>query len=283
MTYRLTTSLLLSTLAATAFAGCQPKGDLGEYTGTSEIETGATTGAPASTGASDDTGATGDTGDTGNTGDTGETGTPACGPPELDLQADFKITLDPPLPEEGGVVAADCTVDTVEGGGTFLLIELGCGDRKATIDFGASNPYSLVFKQGDTLAFAYHLNDYGVGTEQWFTLRTTGPDSDVLLGGLNAFSLQPGDDDDTFFQPVVMKTVSGVCPLPSGCDDPFERLLLEVSYGGETRQIVSGAIGQIGGMRIDLAVAEGFHDDDCNLADVPGEIFRALLIPVPED
>ncbi len=313
MTYRPTT-LLLSALAATAFAGCQPKGDLGEYTatdadtGASEAESAATTGASvgmtgtpsegsgdtSDTGSEDtgdtgsedtsDTGNTGNTSDTGDTGNTGDTGVAVCAS-ELDFQASFTAVIDPPLPLDVTKFSADCTVDVLTVEGNFVHVELGCGERDATIDFNVSTSFTPLFAQGDTVSLTYH-ETMPFWSNQWFVLRHP-EGGGLLLGGVAADSLLPLDDDDaTLFDPVHIAEVPDVCATPSGCDNPFQRLALAVSYDQTTQQVVPGnsvLVGMLTSVRVDLGSAFRFVDvDDCALADVPPEWYSALLIMLPE-
>ncbi len=274
MTYRLTTTLLLA-LAPTALAGCQPKGDLGEYTASDSSESDAESGATSSvTSGGSDTGSE-ETGDTAG-----------CGASELDFQASFVATLEPQLPPEFTKFSSNCTVDTLTVEPNFVTVVLGCDARTVTLDFTVSTSFTPLFAEGDTLALTYHQT-MPFWQNQWFTLRTTNPDSGVLLGGVQGDALLPLDDDDaTLFSPVQLKVKEGVCAAAVGCDDPFERLALDVSYDQDTQQIVPGnstLVGSLTSVRIDLATARRYAEQpDCQLSDVPPEWFSALLILLPE-
>jgi len=272
MTYRLTTTLLLA-LAATALAGCQPKGNLGEYTASDTDDSDAESGATSNL-------TTGMTGDTGDTGDTG------CAPSELDFQASFVATLDPQLPPEVTKYSSNCTVDALTVEGNFVTVVLGCDARSVTLDFTVSTSFTPLFAKGDTLALNYHQT-MPFWTNEWFTLKTTNPDSNVLLGGVQADSLLPLDDDDsTLFSPVQMKVKEGVCPAAPDCNNPFERLALEVSYDQDAQVITPGnstLVGTLTSVRIDLGAANRYvEQQDCQISDVPPQWFSALLILLPE-
>ena len=293
MTYRLTTTLLLATLTPGALTGCQPKGDLGEYTASDSSESDAESGATSSvtTGTTGSTGGTSEPGTSGSgvtdTGseDTGDTGDTGCAAPELDFQANFEATLDPQLPPEVTKFSANCTVDTLTVEPNFVTVVLGCVERSVTLDFTVSTGFTPLFAEGDTLALTYHRSR-PFWINQWFTLRTSNPNSSVLLGGVQADSLLPLDDDDsTLFSPVQLKVKEGVCAAPIDCNNPFERLALAVSYDQDTRQIVPGNstfVGALTSTRIDLATANRYIDMDCGISDVPPEWFSALLILLPE-
>ena len=292
MTYRLATTLLLATLTPGALTGCQPKGDLGEYTASDSSESDAESGATSSV----TTGNTGNTGtgepSTGEPGTTGseetgseETGDPGCAAPEQDFQASFEATLDPPLPFEVTKFSANCTVDTLTVEPNFVTVALDCVERSVTLEFTVSTGFTPLFAEGDTLALTYHRST-PFWINQWFTLRTTNPDSSVLLGGVNADALLPLDDDDaTLFSPVQLKVQEGVCAAPIDCNNPFEQLALEVSYDQDTQQLVPGnstLVGTLTSTRVDLRTANRSIDMDCGISDVPPEWFSALLILLPE-
>ncbi|HEY0136312.1 MAG TPA: hypothetical protein VGB85_19640 [Nannocystis sp.] len=308
MTYRPTTSLLLSALTATTLAACEPKGDLGEYTdttadtGDSEAESGATTGASVGTSltGSEGTGDTGDTsntsnigsegsgdtgtGDTGDTGDTSDTGD-ACGEPELDFQANFEITIVPPLPPADTKITADCTVDGLLVEANFVHVELGCGERDVTIKFNVSTSFKPLFSKGDALVLTYHQS-MPFWINQWFALRTPAPGGGLVLGGIMADALLPLDDDDsTLFDPVHLTEVAGVCPEPVDCEDPYQRLALNVAYDQTNQQVLSGnsvSTGMLTSVRVDLGRAVRHFDNDCGVSDTPPEWYNALIIMLPE-
>lgn len=270
MTYRLTATLLLA-LAATALAGCQPKGNLGEYTASDTDDSDAESGATSSL-------------TTGN--ETGDTGDNGCAPSELDFQASFVATLDPQLPPEVTKFSSNCTVDALTVEGNFVTVVLGCDARSVTLDFTVSNSFTPLFAKGDTLALTYHQT-MPFWINQWFTLKTTNPDSNVLLGGVQADSLLPLDDDDsTLFSPVQLKVKEGVCPAAPDCNNPFERLAVEASYDQDAQVITPGnttLVGTLTSVRIDLSAASRYvEQQDCQISDVPPQWFSALLILLPE-
>lgn len=219
------------------------------------------------------------------TGDTGTTGEPGCAAPELDFQASFVATLDPQLPPEVTKFSSNCTVDTLTVEPNFVTVALGCDARSVTLDFTVGTSFTPLFAEGDTLALTYHQT-MPFWTNQWFTLRTTNPDSGVLLGGVQGDSLLPLDDDDaTLFSPVQLTVKEGVCAAPVDCNDPFEQLALDVTYDQDTQQIVPGhstLVGTLTSMRIDLNAASRYADMDCQITDVPPQWFTALLILLPE-
>lgn len=302
MTYQGKTTLLLSTLLTTASAGCEPKGDLGEYTAsdTSETEAGSEastsgatsltgsegtgeTGMTGETGTTGETGMTGMTGTTGETGETGTTGADECAS-EIDFQASFTAEFDPLLPPGATQFSSTCAVDELTVEGNFVHVLLDCGERTATLDFTVSESFTPLFVQGEMVALNYHQS-MPFWMNQWFVLRRV-EGNGLLLGGVSADSLLPLDDDDsTLFEPVQMVETPDVCAAPTGCQNPFQRLALAVSYDQNTQQVVPGnrvLVGSLTSVRVDLAAADRYIDDNCDIVDVSSEWYSALLIMLPE-
>ena len=262
--HRTTTTLLLAVLIA-SLGGCQSRDDgegtaTGTDTGDSDADSGVTTSA------------------------TGETGTPACDAPDPAFEGNASIVVEPLSNGEGETeFITDCTVDVLTVDPTLVHVELGCGERSATVEVKVSSGFTPLFAQGDTVILDYHETN-PFWANQWFALRAKTEGAGLLLGGVQADELFPPGVDD-MFAPLVMKEAPGVCAVPVGCDDPFQRLALAVSYDQDTQQIVpdhSALVGSLTSIRVDLGTAFRYIDNDCDFADVPPTWFSAVFIRLPE-
>lgn len=281
-----------------AFTACTiNKGDLGKFSasdttesaGETDDQTSSTTEPATTTDSSGnpDTTTTDVPGSSTTTTDasTGDTGGVACAEPTLDDEGDFTITFDPPLPFErpfSGIVAT-CTVLAIDAEGPATVVALDCVDRSATIELQAGGWLAPV-AVNDELRLWYHRS-MPWWQNEWFTLRAVTEGSPLIAGGQKADALLPFDDD-TLFSPVQMAVHEGVCGPPLTCDDPFERLVVEYEFDGDTLELVDGTSGLVGqqiSYKALLRSASKYHDMmNCSIVDVSPMWFTGLLLLIPE-
>jgi hypothetical protein len=295
-------------LLALATACTITKGDLGKFTATdtdtsdSDGETdGQTSASEGTTGDTDPSGTVSSTdptngtsgstsegtASTNGTASSGDTDGPACAEPSLGDEGSFTITFDPPLPFDQPMspVSETCKVAALDSQGGTTTVGLDCPGHVATIVM-QTGTWLPPFAVDDELALKYHRS-MPWWVNEWFTLRFVTDGAPLLLGGVNADSLLPLDDDDmTLFSPVQLKSHDGVCGVPIDCDDQFERLVVQYDYDGDTLELVdgnSGLVGQLTSFKAILHKAWKYHDMmECSISDVSAEWFSGLILLIPE-
>lgn len=262
-----------------------PKGDLGVYTDTEA--TGGTSGSGSSSGSDGSTASGGSTTDDGPTGTSteGPEEYPAgCGEPPQPSWERAEFGFDPPL--AGDNFAGDCEITDIEDHQATFNVGLDCGEQTAQIQLQLDEPLPASIAVGDTITLDYRFA-FISDNNHWFTLRRPAPDSTLLLGGLTAEALSPADIN--FFAPLSMTRQEGLCALPVTCEDPGEKLAVELHHGDESALVFDGysaVIGEPAPYRVSVSSARKYHGglpsgtgEQCPVFDGPPYYFLVMMRP----
>lgn len=207
-------------------------------------------------------------------------------PPRYEVSVNFTIDGDP-WPMEEFDLELRCRIESVTGEEEgHTIITLACFSSAGTeeihtIDISTNPPAYLYMWEGEDVIFRYNVNQPW-WVNRWFTLRYEW--GQLALAGVDASRLTPwGIDPDAWYEPLSIRKAEGLCPvIPNDCGE-FERLALDVTFGGASSRIFDSGSGFVGFMEsFQIIVAKATVAREMWCDDVPEQWFSALFIMIPE-